>query len=233
MSNVNLSGRLKAIASFVEPGLVTADIGTDHGFLPIALVQDGTVPAAYACDVRTGPLAQARKNIAACGLTGKIETRLSDGFGKIAPGEAECAVIAGMGGPLTCRILSEGEAVVKCLRQLVLSPQSEPETVRRYLYSHGMHIAREMMLVDTGKFYVIFDARQGGGPMERACYYRYGRCLVQGKDPVLSEYLEKEYRSLSGIRENLAARRTEAALRRLREIDLILEENREAADEMR
>ena len=233
MSNTALSKRLAAIASFVDDGLVLADIGTDHGFLPISLVQEGRVPRALACDVRKGPLAQAEKNVAMRGLADRIETRLSDGFSAVLPGEAECAVIAGMGGQLTCRILSEGMPVVDKLSQLVLSPQSEQDEVRRFVYDHGMHIAREEMLTDMEKYYVILDVRKGTGPMEKSCYFHYGRCLIKEKNPVLLEYLDKECRTMTEIREKLKNSGTEGARKRLSEIDLILDENREAADEMR
>ena len=94
-NQILLSKRLSEIASFVEPGLVLADIGTDHGFLPISLVQSGQTPEAYACDVRKGPLEQAQKNVAAAGLTGQIKVLLGDGFGALAPGDAEklCASV--------------------------------------------------------------------------------------------------------------------------------------------
>lgn len=232
-NQILLSKRLSEIASFVEPGLVLADIGTDHGFLPISLVQSGQTPEAYACDVRKGPLEQAQKNVAAAGLTGQIKVLLGDGFGALAPGDAECAVIAGMGGPLICRILEEGKAVAETLSQIVLSPQSEPDTVRHYVYDRGMHIAREKMLVDMDKYYVVLDVRPGAGPMEKACYFRYGRCLIKEKNTVLYEYLEKEADTLSGIREKLYGSGTESALKRLAEIDRIMTENREAAYEMR
>ena len=232
-NQILLSKRLSEIASFVEPGLVLADIGTDHGFLPISLVQSGQTPEAYAGDVRKGPLEQARKNVAAAGLSGRIKVLLGDGFGALAPGDAECAVIAGMGGPLICRILEEGKAVAETLSQIVLSPQSEPDTVRHYVYDHGMYIAREKMLVDMDKYYVVLDVRPGAGPREKACYFRYGRCLIKEKNTVLYEYLEKEADTLSGIREKLYGSGTESALKRLAEIDRIMTENREAAYEMR
>ena len=111
--------------------------------------------------------------------------------------------------------------------------QSEQDEVRRVVYDHGRHIAREEMLTDMEKYYVILDVRKGTGPMEKSCYFRYGRCLIKEKNPVLLEYLDKECRTMTEIREKLKNSGTEGARKRLSEIDLILDENREAADEMR
>ena len=83
---MKLSDRLEMIASFVEPGNRLADIGTDHGYVPIYLVQTGRVPSALAMDVRKGPLLRAEEHIREAGLSGRIQTRLSDGLKKLAPG---------------------------------------------------------------------------------------------------------------------------------------------------
>ena len=93
---MKLSDRLEMIASFVEHGNRLADIGTDHGYVPIYLVQTGRVPSALAMDVRKGPLLRAEEHIREAGLSGRIQTRLSDGLKKLAPGEADTVVIAGM-----------------------------------------------------------------------------------------------------------------------------------------
>ena len=94
---MELSKRLKAVADMVGTGSVLADIGTDHAYIPIWLVSRGSVPRAVAMDVNEGPLKRAQENILQNGLEEKIETRLSDGFKALAPGEADAAVIAGMG----------------------------------------------------------------------------------------------------------------------------------------
>ena len=110
-TEVKLSKRLERIASFVQPGSRVADIGTDHGYVPIWLVQKGVCPSALAMDVRKGPLERAEEHVEEVGLSGKIELRLSDGLAKLKAGEADTVVIAGMGGKLTCRILEQGRHV--------------------------------------------------------------------------------------------------------------------------
>ena len=108
---MKLSKRLEMIASFVKPGSRLADIGTDHGYIPIALTERGVILSALAMDVRKGPLERAREHIGEAGLAEQIETRLSDGLEKLKAGEADTVVIAGMGGELEIHILEEGRHI--------------------------------------------------------------------------------------------------------------------------
>ena len=105
---MELSKRLQAVADLVTAGCRVADVGTDHAYIPIALVQEGRIPGAVAMDVNTGPLERARLHVAENRLEEKIELRLSDGLAALSPGEADSVVIAGMGGGLVIRILTEG-----------------------------------------------------------------------------------------------------------------------------
>lgn len=220
-----LSARLQAIASFVKKGETITDIGTDHGFLPIRLVQDGICPGAVAADVREGPLNRAREHIFEAGLTDRIGTRLSDGFQKIRAGETDAAVIAGMGGPLTIRILREGEKTARSMKHLVLSPQSEIDEVRRYLDGADYEIRREQMLTDMGKFYVVMDVVPGKvSPPFDETEYLFGRDLIQRADPVLREYLSREETLCRTILETLTAGGTDRAKSRMEEIHRYLHE---------
>lgn len=110
MTSVKLSDRLRAVADMVTPGLVLADIGTDHAYIPIYLTEQKRIPRAIAMDVNKGPLLRANTHIQEHALSGRIETRLSDGLTALRPGEAQSIVIAGMGGALTIRILKNAEA---------------------------------------------------------------------------------------------------------------------------
>ena len=105
---MELSKRLKTVAAAVTPGHRVADVGTDHGYIPIYLVERGLCPAACAMDVNRGPLARAEEHIRQEGLSDRIGVRLSDGLEKLSPEETDTVVISGMGGELICRILREG-----------------------------------------------------------------------------------------------------------------------------
>ena len=195
-TEVKLSKRLERIASFVQPGSRVADIGTDHGYVPIWLVQKGVCPSALAMDVRKGPLERAEEHVEEVGLSGKIELRLSDGLAKLKAGEADTVVIAGMGGKLTCRILEQGRHVwenwSEGKERLILSPQSEQDEVRHFLEEQGFSILREAVLTDEGKYYIVIEAARGTMRPGREQDYRFGADLIRKKDPVLLAYLEKE-----------------------------------------
>ena len=209
-TEVKLSKRLERIASFVQPGSRVADIGTDHGYVPIWLVQKGVCPSALAMDVRKGPLERAEEHVEEVGLSGKIELRLSDGLAKLKAGEADTVVIAGMGGKLTCRILEQGRHVwenwSEGKERLILSPQSEQDEVRHFLEKQGFSILREAMLTDEGKYYIVIEAARGTMRPGREQDYRFGADLIRKKDPVLLAYLEKEEKMtrqvLAGLTEN-------------------------------
>ena len=115
---MQLSLRLSAIAGLVTRGNRLVDVGCDHGYLPVSLYLDGKIPGAIAMDVRKGPLSRAQEHISQYGLDAYIETRLSDGLEALKPGEGDTLVIAGMGGPLMERILTDGAEVRESFREL-------------------------------------------------------------------------------------------------------------------
>lgn len=150
-----LSPRLQALYDMVPEGLKLADIGTDHGWLPIDLVKSGRIPSAIAMDLREGPLDRAKAHIEEEGLSAKIKTRLSDGFSEFQAGEADCAVISGMGGIVMQRILREAENRLSSLQVLILQPQSEIPEFREFLHTEGFRLADEKIAEEEGKFYFL------------------------------------------------------------------------------
>ncbi len=159
---IRLSKRLEAVAALVGEGLTLADIGTDHAYLPVYLVSRGKCPRAIAVDAGEEPLSRAARHIRRFGLEDRIETRLSDGAAALRPNECESLVLAGMGGRLVIRIMSEGRDVFAVAREIILQPQSEVAKVRKYLEDAGYIITAEDMVTDGGKFYPIIKAVCGG-----------------------------------------------------------------------
>ena len=145
----------------VTPGNTVADVGCDHGYLPIILVREGIAPAAVAMDVRPGPLSRAEAHIEEYGLTTKIETRLSDGLSGLTSGECDTLVIAGMGGPLIEKILGNDPAKAQNFKELILGPQSDVPHFRRWLYENGFSIIDEAMVCEEGKYYPLIKAVYG------------------------------------------------------------------------
>lgn len=158
MNNIiNISERLKCVASLVNKGARVADIGTDHAYLPIYLVQNGISNKVYACDVRKEPLRRAKLHIDEYGLSDKITTKLCDGLKGINKGDVDTVTICGMGGKLMKNILKAGIDKLGDNTQLVLSAQSELKDFRKYLLETGIYIKSEHMLLEDGKYYFIFD----------------------------------------------------------------------------
>ena len=158
MNNIiNISERLKCVAGLVNEGARVADIGTDHAYLPIYLVQNGISNKVYACDVRKEPLRRAKLHIDEYGLSDKITTQLCDGLKGINKGDVDTVTICGMGGKLMKNILKAGIDKLGDNTQLVLSAQSELRDFRKYLLETGIDIKSEHMLLEDGKYYFIFD----------------------------------------------------------------------------
>ncbi|MCD2491330.1 class I SAM-dependent methyltransferase [Lacrimispora sp. NSJ-141] len=228
---MELSKRLTAIGAMVDSGSRLADIGTDHGYLPIWLVEQGVIPSAIAMDINEGPLLRAKAHIEEHGLEAQISLRKSDGLEGLEPGEADTAVIAGMGGMLTIRILEKGKRTAAGLRRLVLSPQSEISEVRRYLLENGYQIFAEDMAEEEGKYYVVIkagylpeivDGKETLELDEEPWSYieeKYGRYLLRTGKSVFLEYLKKEEDTLKKIRDTLMEAGTKKADERLLEID--------------
>lgn len=158
---MELSKRLQAVADLVTEGASVADIGTDHGYIPIYLIEHNIAGKVIALDINRGPLERARMHVVGHGLKGKIETRLSDGLEKVLPGEVDTMIAAGMGGGLVIKILTEGYPVVEILDTMILQPQSEIGKVRRFLNEHNLQITEENMVEEDGKFYPMMKVIHG------------------------------------------------------------------------
>ena len=205
----------------VTKGNRLADVGCDHGYLSIYLVEERIVPSAIAMDVRPGPLSRARENISRYGLEDYIETRLSDGLTKLEPGEGDTLVIAGMGGPLMERILNEGAKVREGFQELILQPQSDLPHFRHFLSEIGWEIVREEMIKEDGKFYPMMKAvrRESG---EQSAYTEeevwFGPLLLKKCHPVLREYLLREESIRKKILAGLSGAESASAKSRLAEV---------------
>ena len=210
--SIKLSKRMKCIVDMVTPGRVVADIGCDHGYISIYLVEEGIAKKVYAMDVAEGPLGIARSNIESRALSDKIETRLSNGFEALEAGESDCAVIAGMGGNLIIDIISGGLHKISNNYELVLSPQSDIPLVRTFLREHGFIIMDEEMLSEDGKYYNVIKAVMDDRSLNissgsydsidektRFLYDTYGEKLIEKKHPVLKEYLQKQEENYQGL----------------------------------
>ena len=219
-----LSERMLRTAAFVTRGNRTADVGCDHAYTSIYLVEQGISPRVVAMDVNEGPLARAKENVARFSMAEQIDLRLSDGLLALTPGEVDTILIAGMGGPLVERILLACPETVAAAKELVLQPQSEIAEVRRFLHRAGFRITAEDMLQEDGKYYVMFRAERGAEEPWSEEEYLYGRFLIAQKVPVLREFLKKEKEKTEALLRNLTGAGTEKADARREELRLKLEQ---------
>lgn len=224
------------LANMVTPGSRVADVGCDHGFLSVYLVQKGICPRVIAMDVRSGPLSAAREHIGASGLGAYIETRLSDGLRELNSGEADTVICAGMGGRLMARILEESLEKAKGMRELILQPQSQIKEFRQFLRGAGFQITDEDMVREEENYYFAMRAVPGetekgtdeGAAFDRALCDRFGEKLLSGKHPLLGQYLLKRAELLEQLTAALAERDGERIRKRFLELQEELDDVRRA-----
>ena len=213
MKFVQLSKRLLAATGMVTKGNIVADVGCDHAYTSIYLCQAGIAPKVIAMDVNKGPLVGAKAHVEEAGLSENIDIRLSDGLQRLIPGEADTVLLCGMGGLLMIKILSDYPEATASLKELILQPQSEVGEVRMFLHKQGYEITEEHMLKEDGKFYVMMRAVKSEVPQayETECDYVYGKLLLEEKNPVLLEYLDREHRLRADVLKALSGQDTENA----------------------
>lgn len=153
-----LTQRLSACASLVREGASLIDIGTDHGYLPIWLLKSGKINKAIAADIGEGPLLSAKTN--AKKYEADLECILSDGFKSITGDSFNTAVIAGMGGELISKILSEAPFEIDESKTFILQPMTAAKELREYLYKEGYSILTEITLKDMGKIYSVMKVQR-------------------------------------------------------------------------
>jgi tRNA (adenine22-N1)-methyltransferase len=197
---MKLDGRLKLIVESIPQCSILADIGTDHAYIPIHAVRQGRCERAVAADLRKGPIRMAQANITRLGLQDVIETRLGDGLEPVGVGECDVIVIAGMGGPLIKRILSDSLEKAQKARKLLLQANNAVDALRRWLYQNGFEISSEKLAEDSGKLYCLIEAVWTGKsifPGDFACYI--GEKVFIGNDTLLESYLSKKLSELNTI----------------------------------
>ena len=189
----------------VTQGHKVVDVGCDHGFLDIYLLQSGRAPGAIAMDVRGGPLSSARAHIREAGLEDRIETRLSDGLEHFHTGEAQTMICAGMGGPLMQRILTDYPEKTESLEELILQPQSELREFRQFLRNQGYSVGEENIVWEDGKYYFPMKVTRTVAkepevaPELLDLYDRFGRGLLERREPLLLCFMEEQERILGEV----------------------------------
>ena len=160
-----VNSRLMKIAGMIQKGDRVADIGTDHAYLPVFLIREGIASFAYACDVADGPLLNAKANIER--LKAKnIELRKGDGLNAVKPQEADTFIIAGMGGDLIIKILSDCDWIKNERYELLLQPMTSVEDLHAFLMKNGFEIKEEQAVISASRVYSVIKAVYSGNCRE-------------------------------------------------------------------
>lgn len=187
-----ISKRLELVASFVPQGAVLLDVGSDHAYLPIELVERGQIEGAIAGEVVVGPYQSAVKNVEAHGLEEKIQVRLANGLAAFEESDQVSVItIAGMGGRLIATILEEGLQKLPNVERLILQPNNREDDLRIWLQEHGFQIVAESILEEAGKFYEILVVEAGQMKLS-ASDVRFGPFLSKEVSSVFVQKWQKE-----------------------------------------
>ena len=187
-----ISKRLELVASFVPQEAILLDVGSDHAYLPIELVERGQIEGAIAGEVVEGPYQSAVKNVEAHGLKEKIQVRLANGLAAFEEADQVSVItIAGMGGRLIARILEEGLDKLANVERLILQPNNREDDLRIWLQENGFQIVAETILEEAGKFYEILVVESGQMKLS-ASDVRFGPFLSKEVSPVFVQKWQKE-----------------------------------------
>jgi len=169
-------GRLLTVSQMIRRGDRMADIGTDHAYLALYMIENGIVPSVIASDINDGPLENAARTIAAAGNPAGITLRKSDGLKAYNENEVDTVVIAGMGGDVIIKIISNAGWLKNGHTELVLQPMTSAEDLREYLSSNGFEILREKATKAAGRIYTVIKAVYTGKiqPLDR-CFLLIGK----------------------------------------------------------
>lgn len=151
---MHLNSRLLKIAGMIRKNDRVADVGTDHAYLPVFLINRGICSKVFACDVADGPLENARETVEKTKVRG-VELRKGDGLTAVEADEVDTFVIAGMGGDLIAEIISAAPWVKNERYELILQPMTSVEDLRRYLCDNGFMITEERAVSSQGRIYTV------------------------------------------------------------------------------
>lgn len=231
MKQLELTPRLQTIASMVPCGCRMADIGTDHAYLPVWLLNHGRIPGAIAADLREGPLERARITAEKYMYQGEISFRLCDGLAAIRPNEVETVVIAGMGGETIASILERAPWIASPQYTLLLQPMSAQSDLRHWLWSNGYNIVHEELIFEGKKIYNIFDVRFGKAKSmslgEEWAGRQYKGMIQPLRGLYLERLLEKTSRAICGLTQG----NDEKSRKRLEELEQVRRELEEIKKE--
>lgn len=227
---IHLTPRLQAAADLVPAAAVIADIGTDHAYLPLYLAETGKIQRAIASDIHQGPAERARIHIGQEGKSHAIDVRVGSGLLTLRPGEAEGAVIAGMGGLMIQKFLEEGAGAADRMDWFVLQPQNHGGDLREWLSTHGFIVQKEVLAKEDRMLYQILLVKHGTSKPYCGIEKETGHFEQRKTDPLFAEFLQglikKRNFTIQGVAETtdnpVSAGKRQRALEEKKELEDML-----------
>ncbi|MCR8744989.1 tRNA (adenine(22)-N(1))-methyltransferase [Romboutsia lituseburensis] len=222
---MKLTDRLLKIASLVTKGKKVADIGTDHGYIPVYLLNKGDIDYAILADVNKGPLENAKKEIRHNGLMDKVDLRLGSGIEVLEKNEVDEIIIAGMGGILISELLEAKKEVAHSLDKLILQPMQAQNELRKYLLNNGYEILDEVLVKEDFRLYEIIIAKytSKNTQVEDEIFYEVGKKLIENKDPLLNEFIDKKIFMYNSIIKKIEDKTGENINKKIKESKISIE----------
>lgn len=215
---IKLTARLQKIADQVTIGHRVADIGTDHGYIPIYLLKNKISPFIIAGDINEQPLKSARNNIAANNLTNSAETRLGNGLSILKPKEVDAAIIAGMGGLLISELLDNSKEIAQNLSTLILQPMQAQSELRKYLISNNFIIEKDVLVKEDRHIYEIIVAKPGKqGAVDPICY-EVGFHINSNPKPLAIEFIDRKIKTIKEIIQDISENASGSSVKKLKEM---------------
>lgn len=198
---MKLTNRLQAVADYIKKGSTVADIGTDHGYLPVYLIENKIAKHVYACDINKGPLDAAISQIKTNKMSDFITPILSNGLDGLKEKHVDQIVIAGMGGVLIGEILKNNLSIVKEVDSLILQPMTGQAELRVFLLENGFEILEENLAKEKKRMYQVILAKYTGlkGAKLKTLEYHIGKSIIDKKHPLLINLIsnmERKWRKI-------------------------------------
>ncbi|HEY8444896.1 MAG TPA: tRNA (adenine(22)-N(1))-methyltransferase TrmK [Bacilli bacterium] len=190
-----MSIRIKTIAEFIPPYRNIADVGCDHGYLILEAFEKYHIIHAQAIDNKQGPLQNAMKNLQK--YQSQVTFTLSNGLQDLEP-ENEVVIIAGMGGMLIIKILSENLERLENVKRIIIQANRDLDKIRQFALNNHFQIVSEKIIDEESIFYEIIVLEKGSSNYTKADLM-FGPCLLKEKSPLFMKKWTKEYQKLSSI----------------------------------
>lgn len=229
---MNLSKRLSAIKDMVPNNSIVADVGTDHGYIPVYLIENKISKKVIGTDISKGSLDKIIDLVRSLDLEDKIESRLGNGLDVIKPYEVDTLIVAGMGGLLIKDILEKSKKTTESINNFILQPMVGAKELRKYLIDNNFKIVDEDLVLEDNKYYEIIFAKKEKSYMEKDIYYEISKILLDKNHPLIKDFIQYKINKAEKIINEIGSIETEKSKEKHRELKELLIEYREVLVEV-